>query len=191
MGGTQDVLALRIPLTLNVHQTVTPTLDKTLGVRAARILLIRNVLRIVIITAGMTRAASLTASACPSPRSAHTFVTIILVIRFVKGWNCLDSLEWLKQHQQLQQGGRRLREEGDREKRQKHSLGMTTIIMSIMESTMVIMDTMEIQDITHSTVSTMTLGMAGETATERSDLVRGASTLRRLRRGTGAAAPAW
>ena len=68
---------------------------------------------------------------------------------------------------------------------------MTTIIMIIMESTMVIMDTMEIRDITHSTVFTMTLGMVGETATERSDLVRGASTLRRLRRGTGAAAPGW
>ena len=58
-----------------------------------------------------------------------------------------------------------------------------------------IMDTMEIPDITHSTVFTMTLGMEGETGMEKRDLASGALTLRRRRttpaQGTRAEVPAW
>merc|ERR1711971_548481 len=117
LDRTLDVHALRIHSTPSVLQTASPTLDRTLGVHALkilsiqsvllivictqdripdvpapRILLILNVLQIVTNLVRMIRAANQIVSGNLSLKSVNTFVMIILMIRFVKGWNCLDSM---------------------------------------------------------------------------------------------------
>merc|ERR1719330_158180 len=94
------------------------------------------------------------------------------MIRFVKGWNCLDSMEWHKQQQQLLQPQLQLpgdpRQQGEEDRGRSPSLNPSLTIRVIMETL----------DITHFTAFTMTLGMVGETETERRELVREASTLK-------------
>merc|ERR1719350_2763047 len=107
------------------------------------------------------------------------------MIRFVKGWNCLDSLEWRQQHQQQPQQQQQPPgdpgQQGEEDRGRSLSPSQSLAVRVITENTEVIMVIMEIPGITHSTVSTTTLGMEEETGTGRRDLERGALILRRRR----------